>query len=202
MVYSKMKNIEPLNALIGQFMKLPGVGSKTAQRYALTILKMSDTDAQNFADTIINTKKSVHFCSDCGNYTEHDPCDICTSRDNSIICVVKDAKDILAMEKVRDYKGVYHVLGGVLNPMENIGPNNIRIKELIDRVNSGNVKEVIIATNPDVEGEATAIYIARMLHTVSDVIVSRIAQGISVGSDLEYIDEVTLSRALEDRKEL
>ncbi|MEG1711234.1 MAG: recombination mediator RecR [Clostridia bacterium] len=195
-----MKNIQPLNALIGQFMKLAGVGNKTAQRYALSILKMTDIEVKDFVDTILSTKKAVKFCSVCGNFTQYDPCDICSTRDKSIICVVKDAKDVWSMEKVRDYNGVYHVLGGVLNPMENIGPNDIRIKELLRRIDD-NVKEIIVATNPDVEGEATAMYLARMIKPLG-VKVTRIAQGISVGSDLDYADEVTLTRALEDRREI
>lgn len=191
---------EPLNELIACFMKLSGVGSKTAQRYALDVLKMSDAEVKKFADTMTGIKKRVKFCSVCGSFTDVDPCSLCRNRDNSVICVVKEAKDVIAMEKVRDYKGVYHVLGGVLNPMDNVGPNDLRIKELLARID-GKVKEVIMATNPDVEGEATAMYIARLLKPLG-VKVSRIAQGISVGSDLEFADEITLTRALEDRREL
>lgn len=195
-----VQNIKALNELIGRFMKLPGVGNKTAQRYALAVLKMSDKDVESFADTLKYAKQHVRFCSVCGNFTENDVCDICKNRSSEIICVVKDAKDVWAMEKVRDYDGTYHVLGGVLNPMENIGPNDIRIKELITRLD-GNVKEVIIATNPDVEGEATAVYLSRLIKPLG-VKVTRIARGVSAGSDLEYADEVTLSQALEDRREM
>ncbi len=181
-------------------MTLPGVGNKTAQRYALSVLKMSDEDAEGFAKAITNAKKNVRFCRICGNFTEEDVCDICKSRSSEIICVVKDPKDVFAMERVRDYNGTYHVLGGVLNPLENVGPNDLRIKELLARLD-GSVKEVIIATNPDVEGEATAAYLSRLIKPLG-IKVSRIARGVSVGSDLEYADEVTLSRAMEDRREM
>lgn len=197
-----MRNhIEPIARLIGAFQKLPGVGQKTAQRYALKVVNMSDADVQDFAQRLIDVKQKVKYCSVCGNFTDQDPCEICNTRDLSTICVVKDAKDVLSIERVRDYKGVYHVLHGVLNPMEGVGPNDIRIKELVQRISKDNVKEVIVATNPDVEGEATAMYIAKLLKPLG-VKVTRIAQGISIGSDLEYADEVTLGRALEDRKEL
>ncbi len=194
------RNIKALNELIGKFMTLPGVGNKTAQRYALSVLKMSDEDAEGFAKAITNAKKNVRFCRICGNFTEEDVCDICKSRSSEIICVVKDPKDVFAMERVRDYNGTYHVLGGVLNPLENVGPNDLRIKELLARLD-GSVKEVIIATNPDVEGEATAAYLSRLIKPLG-IKVSRIARGVSVGSDLEYADEVTLSRAMEDRREM
>lgn len=193
--------IEPIAKLIGAFSKLPGVGQKTAQRYALKVVNMSESEVRDFAERLLDVKRKVQYCSVCGNFTDTDPCRICSTRDRSLICVVKDAKDVLAIEKVRDFKGVYHVLHGVLNPMEGVGPNDIRLKELVKRVNDDNVREVIVATNPDVEGEATAVYIAKMLKPLG-VKVSRIAQGISIGSDLEYADEVTLSRAIEDRKEL
>ena len=143
----------------------------------------------------------MKYCSVCGNYTDRDPCEICGTRDRSVVCVVKDPKDVMAIERIRDYNGVYHVLHGVLSPMEGVGPNDIRLKELVARVGTDNVKEVIVATNPDVEGEATAMYIARLLKPLG-VKVSRIAQGISIGSDLEYADEVTLSKAIENRREL
>ena len=193
-------NIKALNELIGKFMTLPGVGNKTAQRYALSVLKMSEADAEEFSKAIVSARKNVKFCRICGNFTEGDVCDICATRDSTVICVVKDPKDIFALERVRDYKGTYHVLGGVLNPLENVGPNDLRIKELIDRLD-GSVGEVIIATNPDVEGEATAVYISRLIKPLG-VKVTRIARGVSVGSDLEYADEVTLSRAMEDRREM
>jgi len=197
---ASVQNIKALNLLIGQFMKLPGVGSKTAQRYALAVLNMSDEEVLRFSDSVINAKKQVHFCKICGGFTQEAICDICKTRKSNIICVVKDAKDVWAMEKVRDFEGTYHVLGGVLNPLENVGPNDLRVRELVARIDE-NVREVIIATNPDVEGEATAAYLSRLLKPLG-VKVSRIAQGISVGSDLEYADEVTLSRAIEDRREM
>ena len=197
-----MKNhIEPIARLIGAFQKLPGVGQKTAQRYALKVINMSDADVKEFAECLVQVKNKVKYCSVCGNYTESDPCDICRTRDSKVICVVKDPKDILSIERIRDFNGTYHVLHGVLNPMEGVGPNDIKIKELVQRVGANDVSEVIIATNPDVEGEATAAYIAKLLKPLG-VRVTRIAQGISIGSDLEYADEVTLSRAIEDRREL
>ena len=194
-----MNNIDSLNNLVAQFTKLPGVGQKTAQRYAYSIINMPKEEAKNFSDAIMEVKEKVHFCSVCGNYTDEDVCDICKTRDNSIICVVKDPKDIDAFEKIKDYKGVYHVLHGTLSPLSGIGPNDIRIKELLARL--GNVKEVIMATNPDVEGEATAMYIARLIKPMG-IKVTRIASGVSMGSDIEYTDEVTLSRALQDRKDI
>ncbi|MBE5748246.1 MAG: recombination protein RecR [Clostridiales bacterium] len=197
-----MKNyIEPIARLIGAFQKLPGVGQKTAQRYALKVVNMSDTEVKEFAECLVNVKNKVKYCSVCGNFTESDPCDLCKTRNGKTICVVKDPKDVLSIERIRDFDGVYHVLHGVLNPMEGIGPNDIRIKELVSRVGANDVQEVIVATNPDVEGEATAMYIAKLLKPLG-VKVTRIAQGISIGSDLEYADEVTLSRAIEDRREL
>ena len=194
-----MNNIDSLNNLVAQFTKLPGVGQKTAQRYAYSIINMPKEEAKIFSEAIMEVKEKVHFCSVCGNYTDEDVCDICKTRDNSIICVVKDPKDIDAFEKIKDYKGVYHVLHGTLSPLSGVGPNDIRIKELIARL--GNVKEVIMATNPDVEGEATAMYIARLIKPMG-IKVTRIASGVSMGSDIEYTDEVTLSRALQDRKDI
>ena len=197
-----MKNhIEPIARLIGAFQKLPGVGQKTAQRYALKVVNMSDAEVKEFAECLVNVKNKVKYCSVCGNFTESDPCDLCKTRNGKTICVVKDPKDVLSIERIRDFDGVYHVLHGVLNPMEGIGPNDIRIKELVSRVGANDVQEVIVATNPDVEGEATAMYIAKLIKPLG-VKVTRIAQGISIGSDLEYADEVTLSRAIEDRREL
>ncbi len=193
--------IEPIGALINAFSKLPGVGAKTAQRYAYRVINMSDEEAAAFADAILTAKKKVHYCKVCGNYTDQDVCEICKTRDPSVICVVKEPKDVVALEKVRDYKGVYHVLHGTISPMDGIGPNDIRIKELLARVAQGNVKEVVMATNPDVEGEATAMYISGLLKPLG-VKVTRIAQGVSIGAELEYADEVTLSKALADRKEI
>lgn len=194
-----MKYIEPVAELIGQFQKLPGVGAKTAARYAYAIINMSDNEAEHFSNVILTTKKSVHYCSVCGNFTNLDVCEICRERDKSVICVVKEPKDVNAFEKCKDFNGVYHVLHGTLNPIEGIGPNEIRIKELLNRLDG--VKEIIIATNPDVTGDATAIYISRLIKPM-DIKVTRIARGIPSGTDIEYADEVTLSRALKDRTEL
>ena len=193
--------IEPIGKLINEFSKLPGVGKKTAQRYAYKIIGMTDAEAKAFADAIVNCKKKVKYCRVCGNFTEEDVCDICKRREGSTICVVKEPKDVIAMEKLHEFKGVYHVLHGVISPMDGIGPNDIRIKELLSRVNEGDVKEVIMATNPDVEGEATAMYIAKLLKPLG-ITVTRLAHGIPIGSELEYTDEVTLSRALLERKQI
>lgn len=193
--------IEPIGRLINQFTKLPGVGSKTAQRYAYKIINMTEEEAAEFAESILRAKKEVRYCSVCGNYTDKEICDICSMRDGSVICVVKEPKDVLAMEKSHEFKGVYHVLHGALSPMEGITPNDIRIKELLARIAKGGVKEVIMATNPDVEGEATAMYISGLLKPLG-IKVTRLAHGIPVGSELEYADEITLSRALLDRKEM
>ena len=193
--------IEPIGKLINEFSKLPGVGKKTAQRYAYKIIGMTDAEAKAFADSIINCKRKVRYCKICGNFTEEEICDICKQRDKSTICVVKEPKDVIAMEKLHEFKGVYHVLHGVISPMDGVGPNDIRIKELLSRVNEGDVKEVIMATNPDVEGEATAMYIAKLLKPL-DITVTRLAHGIPIGSELEYTDEVTLSRALLERKKI
>ena len=187
--------IEPIGKLINEFSKLPGVGKKTAQRYAYKIIGMSEGEARAFAESIINCKRKVRYCSVCGNFTEDEVCDICKRREKTSICVVKEPKDVIAMEKLHEFKGVYHVLHGVISPMDGIGPNDIRIKELLARVSGGEVGEVIMATNPDVEGEATAMYIAKLLKPLG-VTVTRLAHGIPIGSELEYTDEVTLSRAL------
>ena len=193
--------IEPIGRLINQFTKLPGVGSKTAQRYAYKIINMTEEEAAEFAESILRAKREVRYCSVCGNYTDKEICDICSTRDGSVICVVKEPKDVLAMEKSHEFKGVYHVLHWALIPMEGITPNDIRIKELLARIAKGGVKEVIMATNPDVEGEATAMYISGLLKPLG-IKVTRLAHGIPVGSELEYADEITLSRALLDRKEM
>lgn len=192
--------VQPIEKLIRQFTKLPGVGSKTAQRYALRILAMNEADAQEFAQAILQAKSNVKVCSVCGNYTDTDPCHICNTRDNSIICVVQEAKDVLAIERLGEYKGVYHVLGGVLNPLKNVGRDDIRLAELFKRL-TGDVQEVILATDTSAEGEATATYIARFVKQYG-VKVTRLAQGISIGSELQYADEVTLSRAFVNRKEV
>lgn len=192
---------EPIERLIEYFKSLPGVGYKTAQRYAYSIIEGDDDRAKNFASAIVEAKRDIHFCSECGMYTVNDVCEICQNRNKKVICVVKEPKDVIAMEKVKNYDGVYHVLFGCLNPLENKGPEDIRVKELLLRVQKDDVKEVIMATNPDVEGEATAMYIAKILKPFS-VKVTRLAQGISFASDLEFADEVTLSKALEGRKEI
>ena len=194
-------NEDILEKLIEQFRTLPGVGYKTAQRYAFSIVEGKDERAKRFADTIIEAKTKVGFCKVCGNFTDKEVCSICQHRDKKTICVVKEPKDVLAMEKVKSYNGVYHVLFGTISPLEHRGPNDIKIKELLARVTADNVEEVIMATNPDVEGDATAMYIAKLLSPLG-VKVTRIAQGVSIGSDLEYADEVTLSKALEGRREL
>ena len=194
-----MKYIEPLARLIAQLSKLPSVGEKTAARYAYAILNSPEEEVNELVDAIREVKQNVHFCKICGNYTENEICDICQTRKPSVICVVKEPKDIVALEKVKDFKGVYHVLGGVISPMEHIGPNDIRIKELLARLDG--VEEVILATNPDVEGEATAMYIARLIKPMG-IRVTRIARGLPEGSVIEYADESTLSRALSSRIEL
>ena len=190
--------IEPIGRLINEFSRLPGVGKKTAQRYAYKIVDMSETEARAFADAIINVKQKVRYCKICGNFTEGDVCEICKRRDPSVICVVKEPRDASAIEKLHEFKGVYHVLHGVIDPMEGVGPNDIRIRELLARIQEGNVKEVIIATNPDVSGDATAMYIARLVNPLG-VRVTRLAHGIPVGSEIEFTDDVTLSRAFAER---
>ena len=190
--------IEPIGRLINEFSRLPGVGKKTAQRYAYKIVDMSETEARAFADAIINVKQTVRYCKICGNFTEGDVCEICKRRDPSVICVVKEPRDASAIEKLHEFKGVYHVLHGVIDPMEGVGPNDIRIRELLARIQEGNVKEVIIATNPDVSGDATAMYIARLVNPLG-VKVTRLAHGIPVGSEIEFTDDVTLSRAFAER---
>lgn len=192
--------IEPIEKLIRQFTKLPGVGAKTAQRYALTVLAMTEEEAISFAEAVADAKRNVKVCSVCGNYTDTDPCRICKTRDNSVICVVQEAKDVLAIERLGEYRGVYHVLGGVLNPLKGVGRDDIRLAELFQRL-TGDVKEVILATDTSAEGEATATYVARFVKHYG-IKVTRLAQGISIGSELQYADEVTLSRAFVNRKEL
>ena len=192
-----------LERLTEQFAKLPGIGGKTAQRLAFHLLSMPEEDAQEFADAIIEAKKSVHLCPCCQNLTDRELCPICDdeSRDHSLICVVADPKDVIAMERAREFSGVYHVLHGVISPLNHIGPDDICIRELLTRVGKGGVREVIMATNPDTEGEATAMYISRLLRPM-EVRVTRLAYGIPVGSQLEYADEVTLLRALEGRRDI
>ena len=190
-------------ALSEKFASLPGVGKKSAQRLAFYVLNLPEDEALAFADAIVVAKKSVHCCSICQNMTESDICSICSSdrREKNIICVVSEPKDVLSIERGREYNGVYHVLHGVLSPMKHIGPDDIKIKELLNRVAENDVDEVIMATNPDTEGEATALYISRLLKPFG-VKVTRIAYGIPVGSNLEFTDEATLSRAIEGRVEI
>ena len=193
--------IEPIGKLINEFSKLPGVGAKTAQRFAYKVVNMSNDEAKVFADAIINVKKNVHYCSICGNFAESDICDICKNRSATSICVVKEPKDVIAIEKLNEFNGVYHVLHGTISPLDGIGPNDINIKGLLSRIAKGGVEEVIMATNPDVEGEATAMYISGLLKPMG-IKVSRLAHGIPIGTDLEYADEISLARAFVDRKEL
>ena len=194
---------KPLNKLINELSKLPGIGGKTAQRLAFHILSMDKNEVFGLADAIRDAKESMKYCSVCGNLTDTDPCNICSdeNRDKSTICVVESPKDVVAMEKIREYRGYYHVLHGAISPMDGIGPDDINLKSLIKRLQDENVKELIIATNPNLEGEATAMYIARLIKP-SGIKVSRIAHGIPVGGDLEYAYEVTLLKAVEGRREL
>ncbi len=195
--------ILPLQRLIEQFGKLPGIGRKTALRLALAVLDLSEEQVEEFAQVIVDAKKEINKCSICANICVGDICDVCDDdgRDHALVCVVEDAKAVMAFEKVREYNGTYHVLGGVLSPINGVGPDDINLSSLISRVDSGKVKELIIATNPTVEGEATAMYISRVLSD-KGVKVSRLAYGVPVGGDLEYADEVTLHRALEGRREI
>lgn len=193
--------IEPIGKLINEFTKLPGVGAKTAQRYAYKIINMPENEAQDFANAIINAKKQVKYCTICGNFSESDVCDVCKNRPSEVICVVKEPKDVIAIEKLNEFDGVYHVLHGTISPLDGIGPNDINIKGLLNRIANGGVREVIMATNPDVEGEATAMYITSLVKPLG-IKVTRLAHGIPVGTDLEYADEVSLARAFVDRKTL
>ena len=194
---------KPLNKLINELSKLPGIGGKTAQRLAFHILSMDDKDAYALSDSIRDAKASMRYCSVCGNLTDTDPCAICEdqTRDRSMICVVENPRDVAAMEKIKEYRGCYHVLHGAISPMDGVGPDDINLKSLIKRLQDEEVKELIIATNPNIEGEATALYIARLIKP-SGIKVTRIAHGIPVGGDLEYADEVTLLKAMEGRRML
>ena len=191
-----------IEKLIEEIAKLPGIGKKTAQRLTLYVLNLPKDEVEEFSNALVKARGTIKYCSVCGNFTDSDPCAICgnPSRDKTQICVVEQPKDIMTMEKVKDYNGVYHVLHGNISPMQGRGPQDIRLRELVSRMN-GNIKEVIVATNPNIEGEATAMYISKILKPL-DVKVTRIAAGIPVGGDLEYADEVTLSKALEGRKEI
>lgn len=194
---------EPIQRIANELSRLPGIGMKSAQRLAYHIISMPVEQVKSLAEALVQGRTKIHFCELCGNYTENILCDICENeeRHNGQICVVREPRDVAAMERMRDYKGLYHVLNGVLSPMDGIGPDDIRIRELLSRLSTEEVDEVILATNPDIEGEATAAYIARLLKPMG-VKVSRIAHGVPVGSDLEYADEVTLSKAMEGRREL
>jgi recombination protein RecR len=196
-------HIAPLSRLVEQFERLPGIGYKSAQRLAYYVLGLSEEEVKQLADSILDAHEKIHTCKVCCNLTDQELCSICRnpSRDHSTICVVENPRDVIAMERTRDYNGSYHVLHGVISPLNGVGPDQLRIKELLDRVRGDTVKEVIMATNPTVEGEATAMYVSRLLKPLG-VKVTRLAYGIPVGGDLEYADEVTLSRALEGRSEL
>ncbi|MBR1539690.1 MAG: recombination protein RecR [Clostridia bacterium] len=192
-----------IEKLIESFEKLPSIGHKTAQRLAFYMLDQSKEEIKEFTDSIINAKNNLKFCSRCFNISDTDPCNICSNpkRDESIICVVEDVKDVIAMERTHEYNGLYHVLHGSISPMNGVGPEDIKIKELLARLMDGRVKEIILATNPRVEGEATSIYISKLVKPLG-IKVTRIARGIPIGGDLEYTDEVTLAKALEGRSEL
>lgn len=193
----------PLARLINEMSKLPGIGSKTAQRLAFHILSLEDKEAEQLAQAILTAKREMRYCSICGNLTDTDPCGICSdeSRDHSVICVVESPKDVMAMERIREFNGQYHVLHGVISPMDGVGPEDINLMSLLKRLQTEDIDELIIATNPNIEGEATAMYIARLLKPTG-IKVTRIAHGIPVGGDLEYADEVTLLKAVEGRREL
>ena len=198
-----MQYIAPLAKLIEQFRALPGIGSKTATRLAYHVLEMDKARAEGLAQAITEAKEKISYCSVCFNLTDCNPCKICQAevRDSTVLCVVEEPRDVAAMERTREYHGRYHVLHGQLSPLEGIGPNDIRIKELLARIQAGGILEVIMATNPDVEGEATAMYISRLLKPLG-IKVTRIAHGLPIGGDLEYADAVTLSKAMENRREM
>ncbi len=193
---------EPVEKLIEQFQKLPGLGKKSAQRLAFYVMSLSNEEALDFAEAIINVKKSVFTCKVCQNLTDQEICPICSdpSRDKNTICVVTDPKDVIALERTREYKGLYHVLHGVISPLNHVGPEDLKIKELLYRLRDNDIKEVIMATNPDTEGEATAMYLSRLIQDFG-IRITRLAYGVPVGGHLEYADEVTLGRALEGRRD-
>jgi len=193
----------PLAKLIEEFSKLPGIGGKSAQRLAFHILNQSENEAKAFANAIVEAKQKIKYCTVCGNLTDVEPCYICTDvkRNENIICVVENARDIIAIEKIKEYNGKYHVLNGAISPMEGIGPEDINLKALLERLRDDTVKEILLATNPTIEGEATAMYIAKLIKPLG-IKATRIAHGLPVGGDLEYADEVTLSKAIEGRKTL
>ena len=193
----------PLELLAEEFAKLPGIGLKSAQRLAYSIISRPEEDVERFANALLSAKRDIHYCPCCQNLTEMELCSVCADeeRDHSLICVVESPKDVTALERTGEYTGVYHVLHGVISPLNHVGPDDIRIRELLERLKDGSVQEVIMATNPDTEGEATAMYLSRLLRPIG-VKVTRLAYGIPVGSQLEYADEVTLLRALEGRREM
>ncbi len=194
---------EPVSKLIEGFMKLPGIGPKTAARLAFFVLNMEEDDVMDLAKALVHVKRDLLYCSQCQNIADTDPCRICkdTARDRSIICVVQEPQDLIAMEKTREFHGLYHVLHGAISPLDGIGPEDIRIPDLLHRLESDEVQELILATNPNIEGEATAMYISKLVKPFG-IKVTRIAHGLPVGGDLEYADEVTLTKALEGRREL
>lgn len=195
--------IESLRRLSEKFGMLEGVGKKTAMRMAFSVLEMDDEEVESFAQSLLEAKQKIHLCPICQNLTDQELCSVCADadRDSSVICVVADARTVLSMEKVREFRGVYHVLHGLISPMNGVTPEQLKIKELLQRVEQGSVEEIIVATNPTVEGEATAMYLSRLLHPFG-VKITRLAYGIPVGADLEYADEITLFRALEGRREV
>ncbi len=197
------QQLEPIARMVAQLTKLPSIGQKSAQRLAYHIIGMPLEDVRELASAIYQGRKAIRYCNVCGNYATGDLCTICadSARENGQICVVRDPRDVAAIERMRDFNGAYHVLHGTLSPMEGIGPDDIRIRELLARLADGKVTEVILATNPDIEGEATASYIARLIKPMG-VMVTRIAHGVPVGSDLEYADEITLAKAMEGRRQM
>lgn len=198
-----MNYTKPLARLVEEFQKLPGIGPKSAQRMAFHLLKMTQNEVQKFSDAILEAKEKIKYCRQCFNLSSENPCEICTnsSRDKSILCVVAETRDLIALERTREYKGLYHVIQGVISPLDGITPEDLRIKELIERLQSEEIQEIILALNPSVEGEATSMYLAKIIKPLG-IKVSRIAFGLPAGADLEYADEVTLTRALEGRREL
>lgn len=197
-----MQYTKPLAKLIDQFQKLPSVGPKSAQRMAFHILKMPESEVQKFAESLLEAKHTIKYCEECFNMSSNNPCEICSSgkRDKSVICVVAETKDLVAIEKTGEFKGVYHVLQGLISPMDGIGPDDLRVKELLNRTADESVKEIILAINPSVEGEATSLYLNKIMKHFG-VKITRIAFGLPVGGDLEYVDELTLAKALEGRHE-
>ncbi|HEY8463812.1 MAG TPA: recombination mediator RecR [Bacillota bacterium] len=193
---------QPMNRLIHELAKLPGIGPKTAQRLAFHVLKLTEDEVAKLAEALVEARRRIGFCEVCGHLTEESPCMLCTDpkRENRVLCVVEEARDVIAMEKTKVFKGRYHVLGGSISPLEGVGPDDLRIKELLQRVKTGDFQEVIVATDPNVEGEATALYLGKILKPLP-VKVTRLARGLPIGGDLEYVDEITLGKALEGRVE-